>query len=322
MSFSSSVKEELSRFEEHHPCCHRSELAALLRNGLSLRNVAGQRRLMFVSENALLSRHVFSTVKELYHSGPEVLMLKTHRFRDHAVYRLDFSAMAAMPEAGGLLQDCGIVPSGETLTFKPWKAKARCCRRAYLRGCFLASGSISDPDRSYHLEISFPNRMLYEEFRDLLLEFGIEARDIVRKGHLMAYLKEGQEIVDFLNITGAHSALMQLENIRIMKDVRNQVNRIVNCETANLEKTVNASFRQMDCIRYLDAHMGLDSLPDGLREIARLRLENAEVSLQELGEMLNPVLTKSGVNHRLRKLERMADQIREKHAGLDSSERA
>lgn len=314
MSFSSNVKEELSRFEERHPCCRRSELAALLRNGLSIRRVDGENRLLFVSENALLSRHVFSIVKELYQSGPEVLMLKTHRFRDHAVYRLDFSDMIATTEKGTLLRDCGIVAEAGALTFLPWKAKARCCRRAYLRGCFLAGGSISDPDRSYHLEISFPNRMLFEEFRALLMEFGIEARDIIRKGHLLAYLKEGQEIVDFLNITGAHGALMQLENIRIMKDVRNQVNRIVNCETANLEKTVNASFRQIDSIRYLEAHLGLDSLPDGLREIARLRLAHSEVSLQELGEMLSPVLTKSGVNHRLRKLERMATQMREKDA--------
>lgn len=312
MSFSSNVKEELSRFEERHPCCRRSELAALLRNGLSIRRVDGENRLLFVSENALLSRHVFSIVKELYQSGPEVLMLKTHRFRDHAIYRLDFSDMIVSSEKGTLLRDCGIVAEADRLTFLPWKAKARCCRRAYLRGCFLAGGSISDPDRSYHLEISFPNRMLFEEFRSLLMEFGIEARDIIRKGHLLAYLKEGQDIVDFLNIAGAHGALMQLENIRIMKDVRNQVNRIVNCETANLEKTVNASFRQIDSIRYLEAHLGLDSLPDGLREIARLRLAHSEVSLQELGEMLSPVLTKSGVNHRLRKLERMAAQMREK----------
>ena len=312
MSFSSQVKEELSRIEEAHPCCRRSELAAMLRNGLTLRRVGGVTHLLFVSENAALSRHVFSSVKELYHSGPEVVMLKTHRFRDHAVYRLDFSALAAESERHGLLHDIGIRVAEGHLDFLPWKPKNRCCRRAFLRGCFLATGSISDPDRSYHLEVSFPEPQLLAEFQEMLREYGIEARDIVRKGHLLAYLKEGQEIVDFLNIVGAHASLMQLENIRIMKDMRNQVNRIVNCETANLEKTVNASFRQVEQIRYLEAHIGLDALPDGLRDIARLRLEHAEVSLQELGEMLHPVLTKSGVNHRLRKLERMAEQAREK----------
>ncbi len=312
MSFSSSVKEEISRMEEAHPCCRKSELIAMLRCGLCLRRVADQTRLLFVSENAALSRHVFSAVKELYKSGPEVVMLKTHRFHDHAVYRLDFSALTAEYDRKGLLHNCGIIVEGEQLHYLPWQPKSRCCRRAFLRGCFLACGSISDPDRSYHLEISVPHETVLGEFQSVLHEFGIDAKDIVRKGHLLAYLKEGQEIVDFLNIVGAHGSLMQLENIRIMKDMRNQVNRIVNCETANLEKTVNASFRQVDQIRFLDSHVGLDSLPDGLREVARLRLEHAEVSLQELGEMLNPVLTKSGVNHRLRKLEQLAAKEREK----------
>ena len=316
MSFSSSVRDELSRVEEHHPCCRKSELAALLRGGLCLRRVSGQFRLLFVSEHAALLRHVFSTVKALYHSGPEVMVLKTHRFRDHAVYRLDFSALASGSDEKGLLHDCGIEVLEDKLHYLPWRPKAKCCRRAYLRGCFLATGSISDPDRSYHLEISFPDALLLSEFQSFLHEYGIDAKHIRRKGHLLAYLKEGQEIVDFLNIAGAHISLMQLENIRILKDVRNQVNRIVNCETANLEKTVNASFRQMEHIRYLDSHVGLDSLPDGLREVARLRLDHSEVSLQELGDMLNPVLTKSGVNHRLRKLEQLAMQEREKHPQL------
>lgn len=313
LSFSSSVRDELSRVEEHRPCCRKSELAALLRGGLCLRRVSGQYRILFISEHAALLRHVFSTVKTLYQSGPEVVMLKTHRFRDHAVYRLDFSALAAEFDKKGLLHDCGIEVADHRLHYLPWRPKARCCRRAYLRGCFLATGSISDPDRSYHLEISFPDSLLLSEFQSLLHEYGIDAKSIVRKGHLLAYLKEGQEIVDFLNIAGAHISLMQLENIRIMKDVRNQVNRIVNCETANLEKTVNASFRQIDQIRFLESHVGLDSLPDGLREVAHLRLDHSEVSLQELGDMLNPVLTKSGVNHRLRKLEQLAEKGRGNH---------
>ncbi len=317
MSFSSNVRDELSRVDENHPCCRKSELAALLRGGLCLRRISGQFRLLFISEHAALLRHVFSSVKLLYHSGPEVVMIKTHRFRDHAVYHLDFSVLASDSDKKGLLHDCGIEVRDDTLHYLPWHPKAKCCRRAYLRGCFLASGSISDPDKSYHLEISFLNELMLSEFLSLLHEYAIDAKHIRRKGHLLAYLKEGQEIVDFLNIAGAHVSLMQLENIRIMKDMRNQVNRIVNCETANLEKTVNASFRQIDRIRYLDSHVGLDSLPDGLREVARLRLEHSEVSLQELGEMLSPMLTKSGVNHRLRKLEQLARDELEKRGPDD-----
>ncbi|MCX7772574.1 MAG: DNA-binding protein WhiA [Clostridia bacterium] len=310
MSFSLEVKNELSRIEETHDCCRKSELAGLIRAGLTIRMNKDKQRVLFITENAPLSRHLFSRVKELYHSGPEVIMLKTHRFRTHAVYRLDFTNFL-QEASGGLFYETGIdtEPQEDKLIYKPYMLKSRCCKRAYLRGGFLATGSISDPDRSYHLEISFPNRLLAEEYIHYLKEFGIESRHILRKGHYLVYLKEGQEIVDFLNVIGAHGSLMQLENIRIVKDMRNQVNRIVNCETANLEKTVNASCRQVENIVYIKEHLGLESLPDGLSEIARLRLENPDVSLLELGKMLNPPLSKSGVNHRLRKIDKIAEGI-------------
>lgn len=310
MSFSLEVKSELSRIEETEACCKKSELAGLIRTGLTVRTYQNKARLLFITENALLSRHIFSRVKELYHNSPEVLMLKTHRFRTHAVYRLEFTHL--INDTGNeILDKTGITFSEDSTGFiyRPFPLKSRCCKRAYLRGCFLATGSISDPDRSYHLEVSFQNRLLADEYLHLLKEFGIESRHILRKGHYLVYLKEGQEIVDFLNVVGAHTALMQLENIRIVKDMRNQVNRIVNCETANLEKTVNASYRQVENIRYIKDHLGLESLPEGLYEIAQLRLENPDVSLLELGRMLNPPLSKSGVNHRLRKIDRIAEGI-------------
>lgn len=308
MSFSLEVKGELSRLEEMDTCCKKHELAGLLRAGLAVRTQQGKNRILFITENAHLSRHVFSRVKELYHNIPEVIMLKTRRFRTHTIYRLEFTPLLS-GESNDILKKNGILMSseGDKLDYEPFAIKNRCCKRAYLRGGFLATGSISDPDRSYHLEISFPTRLVADEYIHYLSEFGIEPRYILRKGHYLVYLKEGQEIVDFLNVIGAHNALMQLENIRIVKDMRNQVNRIVNCETANLEKTINASYRQVENIRYIKDHMGLESLPKGLYEIARLRLENPDVSLMELGKMLNPPLSKSGVNHRLRKIDKIAE---------------
>lgn len=308
MSFSLEVKGELSRLEELDTCCKKHELAGLLRAGLSVRTQQGNRRIFFVTENAPLSRHVFSRVKELYHNIPEVMMLKTHRFRTHTIYRLEFTPLLS-GENSELLKKTGIIVSaeGDKLDYEPLAIRSRCCKRAYLRGGFLATGSISDPDRSYHLEISLPTKLLADEYIRYLRDFGLEPRYILRKGHYLVYLKEGQEIVDFLNVIGAHNALMQLENIRIVKDMRNQVNRIVNCETANLEKTINASYRQVENIRYIKEHMGLESLPKGLYEIARLRLENPDVSLLELGKMLSPPLSKSGVNHRLRKIDKIAE---------------
>lgn len=289
-------------------CCKRSELAGILRAGLTLRRTPDRPSLSLATENAALSRHLFTLVKELCRFDPKVAMLRTKRFKVHALYRLDFSGL--MEEGGqGMLRDMGLIinrDSGE-IEYLPYKVRNRCCKRAFLRGAFLATGSISDPDKSYHLEVTFRSRLQADEFMQYLKDFGVQPRSILRKGHYLVYLKEGQEIVDFLNVIGAHGALLNLENIRIMKEMRNQVNRIVNCETANLSKTVDASFRQTESIRFIKEHSGLDSLPKPLHEIAVLRLENPDVSLMELGRMLDPPLSKSGVNHRLRKIEKIAE---------------
>lgn len=311
MSFSLEIKRELSRLDEQDVCCKKSELAGLIRAGISLRTYKGKPRLLFITENASLSRHIYSRVKKFYRDSPDVFMLKTRRFRTHTLYHLEFTHLMG-DTVHNILDDMGIIlrGKGEDLKYNNYIIDNRCCKRAYLRGGFLATGSISDPDRSYHLEITFPDNLLADEYMNYLKDFGIEPKQIIRKGHYLVYLKEGQEIVDFLNVIGAHKALMKLENIRIIKDMRNQVNRIVNCETANLEKTVNAALRQVDNIKLIAKTRGLDSLPDNLREIAGLRLENPDVSLSELGQMLNPVLSKSGVNHRLRKIDNIADKIR------------
>lgn len=309
MSFSLEVKMELSHIEESAGCCRRAELAGILRAGLAMRDTTDGPRLLFTTENAPLSRRIFTMVKEIYRFEPKVYMSKTRRFKAHAVYRLDFSGLL---EDGGkkVLDSIGLsVDHGDAIVHHHYRLRKRCCKRAYLRGCFMANGSISDPDKSYHLEVTFRSKVQAEEFMHYLREFGLEPRTIMRKSQYLVYLKEGQEIVDFLNVIGAHSALMNLENIRIMKEMRNQVNRIVNCETANLTKTVDASFRQTESIRYIKEHSGLETLPNPLYEIAMLRLENPDVSLTELGKMLNPPLSKSGVNHRLRKIEKIAEDL-------------
>lgn len=316
MSFSLEVKNELSRIEEPGIKQKKYALAGLLRTGLTLRTRQGGTRILFITENASLIRLIFSRVKEITHNSPEVAMIKTRRFRVHTLYYLEFAQNAIVQNS--LLKSMGISLSddGTRLVYDPIEIKNRNWKRAYIRGCFLATGSISDPDRSYHLEISFPDKSLAEEFIGYLKDFDIESRYIMRKGHFLVYLKEGQDIVDFLNVAGAHGALMQLENIRIIKDMRNQVNRIVNCETANLEKTVNASYRQVENIRYINDHMGLENLPKSLQEIARLRMENPDVSLLELGKMLYPPLSKSGVNHRLRKIDKISEDLRKRQGKI------
>ena len=189
--------------------------------------------------------------------------------------------------------------------------QAVCCKRAYLRGAFLSSGSMSDPGKSYHFEIVCNTLEKAQYLQQLMQDFGLEARIVRRKKNIIVYLKEGDRIVDALNVMDAPVALMELENVRILKDMRNNVNRKVNCETANINKTVSAAVKQRDDIEYIRDTVGLSGLPDGLRDVALTRLAYPDASLKELGELLENPVGKSGVNHRLRKLSEMADKLRD-----------
>lgn len=181
-----------------------------------------------------------------------------------------------------------------------------------MRGAFLAGGSVNNPETSsYHLEIF----SLYKEHNDslceLLNEFHLNSKTLERKKGYITYLKEAEKITEFLNVIGAHNSLLRFEDVRIVRDMRNSVNRLVNCETANLNKTIGASLRQVENIKYIDERIGLEALPDKLREIAQLRIDYQEVTLKELGEMVTSgKISKSGINHRLRKLDEIAEQLR------------
>jgi len=312
MSFSSDIKDELARLQNEKTCCRQAELAGLLRTGLMLREVQGQPTLLFITEHASVSRLLFTHIKAQTNSRPEIAGEKNLRLRKHVVYRLNLNK----PSPDGNIQQfdhLGIHVRQEEkrLEYSPYPITSRCCIRSYLRGGFLAGGSIINPDKSYHMEIAFMDKGIAQEYSHWMEHFQLKPRQLTRKGYEIVYMKEGEDIVDFLNIIGAHHALMEMENVRILKEMRNHVNRIVNCETANLEKTVHASVNQVEAIRLLDELMGLENLPPGLKEIARLRLDNPEASLTELGKMLTPVLGKSGVNHRLRKLEKLASDKEE-----------
>ena len=185
-----------------------------------------------------------------------------------------------------------------------------CCKRAFIRGAFLASGSMSDPNKSYHFEIVCRTMEQAEQLQQLMNGFETEAKIVERKGHYVVYLKEGSQIVDMLNVMEAYVSLMNLENVRILKEMRNSVNRKVNCETANISKTVNAAVKQLEDIELIRSKLGLDQLPQNLREMALIRLKYPEAALKELGNYLTPPVGKSGVNHRLRKLAEIAEDLR------------
>lgn len=315
MSFSSIVKNELCRIDVNKDCCLLSELAAVVRISGSVRVSDGNiLHIRIGTENAPFARKLFSLIKNLYHVYPQVTIRKSKKLKKHVLYILDITSLSDLDSIMGKMgmgfnthenrEMTGYASYADNISHK------ECCRKAYVRGAFLAAGSISDPEKTYHLEITIHNQILAEELSCVINGFGLKSKIVTRKGNYVVYIKEGEDIVDFLNIVGAHAALMELENIRILKEMRNNVNRAVNCETANLQKTVNASIRQVENIKYIKEKIGFDHLPENLREIAEVRLEYSEANLKELGEMLSPPLGKSGVNHRLRKLDEIAEDLR------------
>jgi DNA-binding protein WhiA len=261
------------------------------------------------TENAAIARRIYTLIKKSYDVQVELLVRKKMRLKKNNVYIVRLSQRAKE-----ILEDMKIL--GEGFTFIHDIAsdliKKKCCKRSYLRGAFLAGGSVNNPETSsYHLEIA----SLYKEHNDSLCElmnkFGLNSKTLERKKGYITYLKEAEKITEFLNIVGAVNALLRFEDVRIVRDMRNSVNRLVNCETANLNKTIGASIRQVENIRYINETVGLNILPDKLREIAELRLHYTDVTLKELGEMVTgSTISKSGINHRLRKIDEIADKLR------------
>lgn len=315
MSFSSTVKNELCRVNTSDSCCLLAEMAAIIRLNGAINYINDDEiNVKIATENAAFARNIFSIIKKLYDIYPEIIIRKSKKLKKHTLYIL---VITASKQAKLLIGDAGISCREEKgIKVIDYASdimkviKKNCCKKAYLRGAFLSGGSVSDPEKTYHLEITNHSLKLAVELNRIMNSFRLNAKIIKRKGNYVTYLKEGENIVDFLNIIGAHAALLELENVRILKEMRNNVNRIVNCETANLEKTVNASIRQVENIRHIRDHIGFDKLPDNLREIAELRLAYSDANLKELGEMLTTPLGKSGVNHRLRKLDMIAETDR------------
>lgn len=286
MSFSAEVKEELEKIMPQARHCRLAELAAIAEFGCRIgRGTDGEMQILIHSENDAVARKYFTLWKKTFNISTDVAK---------ALQSLKITEESA----------------GEGKGVDPILIKSSCCKRAYLRGAFLCIGSMSNPEKGYHLEFVCETEKQAAQVQETIHSFDIEAKVVGRKKYNVVYLKEGAGIVDLLNVMGAHVSLMNLENLRIEKEMRNSINRQVNCETANITKTVNAASRQLEDIQLIQTHVGLSGLPEHLREIALVRLAHPEGSLQELGGYLSPPVGKSGVNHRLRKLSEIADQIR------------
>lgn len=315
MSFSSKTKGELARIYSEDHCCQLAELAALIRMSGTLQLAGGGQKLniKLTTENPAIARKLFKLFKMLFNVHIEVMIRRNPRLRknNHYLMVVTHSMGSSM-----ILEKVQILKKEADSFNISYEIPAsllekRCCKRAYLRGAFLGGGSVSDPEKTYHLEFVSHSLEHSESLKDLVNSFQLNSKIVERKGNYVVYLKEGDQVVDLLNIIGAHNALLNLENVRIYKQMRNDVNRIVNCETANLGKIVDAAIRQIANIEYIRDTVGLGHLPANLREIAELRLEYEDASLKELGQMLTPSIGKSGVNHRLRKIEEIATRLQE-----------
>lgn len=291
MSFSGQVKGELYQVIPRSRHCQIAELAALI----SLLGKSSKKNekiaISLDTENPDISRKCFTLLKKTISIGwcdeaemsPEDTnkLLELLKMREGILYPVD-----------------------ERLIQQP------CCRKSFLRGAFLASGSVSDPSKGYHFEIVCRDERQSAQLVSVMESFKLPAKTVLRKDRYVVYLKEGSYVADALGHMGAPIALMELENIRILKDMRNDLNRKVNCETANITKTVSAAYRQQEDIRLLAAKGVLSTLPESLQEAAGLRMDYPDLSLVDLAAMCDPPVGKSGMNHRFRKLAMEADKLR------------
>lgn len=310
MSFSSKVKGELSLHLGNGRHCEIAETAAFV-------NICGQIAvfgadfcLKIQTENFAVAKKCFTLLKNTFNIIADVSVKSSGRKQVYTLLVREFSQAETILRATGMLFSENGQMQMEKRIYAP-VVSSICCRRSYIRGAFIAAGSVNDPEKNYHLEFVLAEEPLAQQLRDLVNSFGLDAKVVERKEHFVVYLKEGEQIVDLLNIMEAPLALMDLENVRIVKEMRNDINRKVNCETANLNKVVGAALKQVEDITYIEETIGLAKLPEQLQEVARLRLEYPDKSLKELGSFLMTPVGKSGVNHRLRKISNIAETLRE-----------
>ena len=307
MSYASDVKKELTRLEVHMDNA-KAELMALIRMNGSVSIVQHHFVLNVQTENPAIARRIYQLLKQFYDVESELLVRRKMKLKKNNLYIVRLKSGSDY-----VLNDLDILAGFQVKKTVPVDLlKNDAMVRSYLRGAFLAAGSVNNPETSrYHLEIY----SLYEEHNQMICEminrYHLNARVTERRSGYIAYLKEAEKIADFLQLIGATNSMLRFEDIRIVRDMRNSVNRIVNCETANMNKVADAANKQLANIRYIEQTVGLEHLPPKLQAVAVARIANPEVSLKELGELISGgPISKSGVNHRLRKLNEYAEKLR------------
>lgn len=308
MSFSNNVKGELSKLPLGTEKEMISELSALMRvNGVMMIQ-SGKMKVRFSTENNPVARRIFQLVKTLYHYDAKIIAVKRSQLRRSTNYRVFIEEEDIVKR---LLEDTGyessifIISTGEI----PERLISTNMQiRAYMRGCFLGAGSITNPEKMYHMEIVFHEERDALSLKNIMNKVHLRGKITQRKEQFIFYFKDSELISDCLSFMQAYQSVLKFEDVRAMKNLKNNINRVINCETANIDKTVAAAMKQREAIEII----GLENLPDDLKQIARIRLANPDLSLKEIGERSNPKITKSGVNYKLKKIEKMAQKLTER----------
>ena len=313
MSFSSTVKDELCRVVPEARHCLLAETAAMVSLSGSIEKFPETgKRLCISNEHSEVAGKCFTLLGKTFNINPEITIRRAVFLHKNQPHRIAVDGNEEVDRVlEGIKVTCSETGDQDSLSLPDsMVTSSSCCRRSFIRGAFLVSGSVSDPEKGYHLEMVVSQEKTAAYLQEMLVSLGLPAKRIPRKKNFVVYLKESDKISELLALMGAPLALMEWENIRVVKSVRNGINRRVNCEAANIVKTVSAAVKQVEDIAYLEEAGELDSLPDNLLEIARLRLRFPEATLKELGEKLVPPVGKSGVNHRLRKISEIASNCR------------
>ena len=313
MSFSSDTKKELTTLKTEKKCCQLAQIASFLRFAGSITLSGGKMGIRVTTDNPAVARFFITSIKEYFGAKTSLSMSDAPISRGHSFtlhITPDMNAEAILRETGilSIREGSNYMTDGLTQSI----IKKRCCKKAALRGIFLAAGSVSDPARGYHLELTCASDYMAGDVKKLISSMGLRSGITERRGKYVVYMKDGEQISDFLGLIGASGQLLDFQNTMVTKEVRNRANRISNCENANLDKTVNAAQKQLADIRYIQKTKTLDFLPEKLRVTAELRLNNPELSLADLAALGDPPIGKSGLNHRLAKISRIADELREK----------
>jgi cell division protein WhiA len=308
LSFSREIKSELAKLQPKKRCCRLAQVSAIMHMDGTLHILGRDRLSVDVSmENAAVARLVYKFLAEEFHLQVDSIVRKSvlHKVNNYLIHIPDQPLMSqALNELG--IFDNHMLPAKGIMHRV---IKRDCCAVAYLRGAFLGGGFISNPKGDYHFELTTNNPEFANDLQLLINRFDLHSKISDRKKNFAVYMKDSNEIITFLAIIGAYNALLKWEDEKIIKEIRAQVNRLVNCDTANLNKSVSAAANQIEDIQMLDLMLGIHNLPDGLQEFARLRVEYPYVSLKELGELFNPPLSKSAVNHRARRINELAKKL-------------